>query len=341
MFRIDNPTAATILPTVPPPAAPGFFQNGNPAAGAPATVLDDWWLNQVQEEILAVITAAGLTPNKMDTTQLLQALRLLIFPGKIPITAATDFYLSPTGSDTTGDGSSGAPWATLQHAYDWIVQNTVNLGGFTIRINLALGTYTGPLNATVAPLSGPVQILGNPSNPGSVLINVANANAIEAQFGVTLDVEHVALQASGTTAGGSGLVAAQGGTITFDDVIFMPCGNAHIFASFGAQVRAGTQYRINGGAQQHILATSGSTVIQSPITSDVTITLSGTPAFSANFVESWGLAYVYAPRSIFSGGASGARYAAHNNGVIDTNGKAATYFPGNAAGTTVNGGLYV
>lgn len=341
MFRIDNPTSAPALPAVPSPSSPGYFSNGNPAAGVPATILDDWWLNQVQEEILAVILAAGLTPNKMDTTQLLQALRFLIFPGKIPITAATDFYLSPTGSDATGSGSSGAPWATLQYAYNWIVANTVNLGGFTIRLNMANGTYTAPLNATVAPLSGPVQILGNPLNPSSVLINVANANAIEAQFGVTLDVEHVTLQASGTTAGGSGLVAAQAGTITFDDVVFNACAVAHIFTSFGAQIRAGTKYQITGGAQQHILATSGSTVIQSPITSDVAITLTGTPAFSANFVESWGLGYVYAPRSIFTGAASGARYAAHNNGVIDTNGKTATYFPGNAAGTTVNGGLYV
>lgn len=341
MFRIDNSTSVPAAPATPTPSTPGFFTNGNPTAAQGATVVDDWWLNQLQEEILTVVTAAGLTPNKMDTTQLLQALRLLIFPGKIPITAATDFYLSPTGSDATGDGSSGAPWATLQYAYNWIVANTVNLGGWVIRLNMANGTYTGPLNATVPPLSGPVQILGNAANPASVIVNVANANAIEAQFGVTLDVEHVTLQASGTSAGGSGLVAAQGGTITFDDIVFNACGNAHIFASFGAQVRAGTKYQITGGAQQHILATSGSTVIQSPITSNVAITLTGTPAFSANFIESWGLAYVYAPNSVFSGGATGARYAAHNNGVIDTNGKAATYFPGNAAGTTVNGGLYV
>jgi hypothetical protein len=340
MFRIDNPTAVPAAPALPGPSTPGYFTNGNPSSAVAATIVDDWWLNQIQEEILAVIGAAGLTPSKADTTQLLQALRLLAFAGKTPIVAATDFYVATTGNDTSGNGSAGAPWATLPYAYNWIVQNTVNLGGYPIRINLAAGTYTAGLNATVAPLSGPVQILGPAANPAAVVINVANAHAIWAQFNAVLDVEHLTLQASGTTAGGSALVAAQGGTITFDDVVFNACDVSHIFASFGGQVRALTKYAIHGGAQQHILATSGATVIQSPVTSDVAITLTGTPNFSSSFNEARDLAYIYSPRSIFTGSATGSRYSAIDNAVIQTLGKGATAFPGNAAGTVATGGIY-
>ena len=34
------------------------------------------------------------------------------------VSAATTYYVSPTGNDTTGDGSSGDPWRTIGHAVD-------------------------------------------------------------------------------------------------------------------------------------------------------------------------------------------------------------------------------
>jgi hypothetical protein len=41
-----------------------------------------------------------------------------------------------------------------------------------------------------------------------------------------------------------------------------------------------------------------------------------------------------------SGGATGKRYVAELNGVINTFGGGANYFPGNVAGTTATGGQY-
>ena len=75
MFRIDNVWAVPQLPVAEPPAAPGYFTNGNPAAGLDGTVLDAWWLNMVQEEILTVITSAGMAPSKTDSAQLHEAIR--------------------------------------------------------------------------------------------------------------------------------------------------------------------------------------------------------------------------------------------------------------------------
>ena len=46
--------------------------------GPPATTIDDNFLNGVQEEIMTVIAAAGITPNGSIYTQLLDAINYLI-----------------------------------------------------------------------------------------------------------------------------------------------------------------------------------------------------------------------------------------------------------------------
>jgi hypothetical protein len=79
MYRIDNATAVTPIPATPAvgPNPNRFFTKGNPGGGIPATVVDDHWLNTVQEEICAVVVAAGLTLDKANLGQLLAAIQLL------------------------------------------------------------------------------------------------------------------------------------------------------------------------------------------------------------------------------------------------------------------------
>lgn len=42
------------------------------------TILPAWWLNQVQSELLAVLTAAGIQPDKAKPNQVVEALRKII-----------------------------------------------------------------------------------------------------------------------------------------------------------------------------------------------------------------------------------------------------------------------
>jgi hypothetical protein len=51
------------------------FNDGNKAGGVAATVVDAAWVNGVQEELLTVIEAAGLTPDNDDMTQLATAIQ--------------------------------------------------------------------------------------------------------------------------------------------------------------------------------------------------------------------------------------------------------------------------
>ncbi len=51
------------------------FVNENPSTSTPASIVDAAWLNAVQAEIVNVIEAAGITLNKANNAQLLQALK--------------------------------------------------------------------------------------------------------------------------------------------------------------------------------------------------------------------------------------------------------------------------
>jgi hypothetical protein len=77
MFQTDQPTAANTLPTPATAGTQGFFTNGNPASGVAATIVDADWLNMVQQELINIITAVGLTPSKTTYNQVLQAIRTI------------------------------------------------------------------------------------------------------------------------------------------------------------------------------------------------------------------------------------------------------------------------
>lgn len=78
MYQTDVSTAATSIPTPAAASTQGYFTNGNPAAGVPATILDADWLNMVQQELVNVVQAAGETPSKTTYNQVLLAIKRLV-----------------------------------------------------------------------------------------------------------------------------------------------------------------------------------------------------------------------------------------------------------------------
>lgn len=69
MFRIDGATAAALLPSPAAAGAPGYFQN--------ETIVTPDWLNMVQEELLALLAAAAVSPSKTTFNQVKTALDTL------------------------------------------------------------------------------------------------------------------------------------------------------------------------------------------------------------------------------------------------------------------------
>lgn len=351
MFRIDNSTAAAAPPTVPSPSTPGYFTNGNPPSAAAATIVDDWWLNQLQEEILTVVTRAGLDPDKTDTTQLYQAI-LKLLPRE-RLNAPFTVYVAPGGSDAAGDGSAPNPFATLQHAFNF-ANSTFDFAGTTVTIQLAAGTYNQGLvaagAATGATTPTPIIVQGNAANPASVAINVTGADCIVAQSGAGLLIKDMTLlSALSGSSGGAALAATFGGLLMFENLVFGGCGSAHCFATQTGQIIAAGNYTISGDAPTHFSVAANS-YGQMSVTGGgagaIHVTLTGTRNFTNAFVAVQN-GILEAPLNTFSGAVTGVRYGVSVNGVINTNGQGASYFPGSVAGTPApgtpgpTGGIYV
>lgn len=113
MQRVTDPTTVTTLPAATSTGSPGFFTDGNPSESLAATIVTDDWLNGVQEEIIGVIEAAGLTPSIANNAQLLAAIQVLP-PGRllnIQIFTASGTYTPTPGTnaiDVEVQGAGGA-----------------------------------------------------------------------------------------------------------------------------------------------------------------------------------------------------------------------------------------
>lgn len=76
MQRVTRATAVAVMPAIPAsPGTPGYFTGGDPVSNTPATVPGYEWHNGVQEELIAAISDANLTPSATVLTQLRQAIR--------------------------------------------------------------------------------------------------------------------------------------------------------------------------------------------------------------------------------------------------------------------------
>lgn len=98
MFRIDDASAAASLPVPEAAGVEGFWTEGNPANGIPATLERASWFNMIQEELRAVVVAGGQAPSKTTYNQLLSALTALYGSGRIGHTfVANDWVPLPGG----------------------------------------------------------------------------------------------------------------------------------------------------------------------------------------------------------------------------------------------------
>ncbi|WP_185634050.1 hypothetical protein [Burkholderia stagnalis] len=333
MYRIDDATAATSLPVPEAAGTEGYFTEGNPATGTPATKVRASWLNMIQEEIRGVVVAAGLTPGKTSYGQLLTAIQSF---QRTRLKANTTFYVNAsTGSDSNSGLSSGAAFATIQRAWDVISRN-YDLNGFVATVNIANGSY-GALNASGGPpnsfYDGAIVFNGNTASPGSVTMTSNNVSGTAFAQGAFFTIQGVTLTSSG---GSNSMFAAVGGRIIFNNVIFGSSAQSHIVASGGGSAVATGPYTISGGASNHYSTDTGGLIF----VPGQTVTLSGTPSFSTAFALVRWCAVLAVTSTTFTGSASGARYSVIGNGVVTGTGGSATYLPGSVAGSTASGGQY-
>lgn len=267
----------------------------------------------------------------------------LPFQPRTNLTANATFCVATTGLDTNG-GISPNCWLTLQHAWN-VLNADYDLRGFNVIVNISAGTYTGftASGFLVGQFSNTsVNFVGDNTTPANVTIAGTAQSAITAKNGAQFSISGVTLTAlnSGVDQGVGIEVYPSGTTVGFNSIAFGFCQVAHMMATGGtigaAQPGPATYTILGSGSLYHARALQDGYIQLDT----ATVTLTGTPPFANAFVDASRGGQISALNATFTGAATGVRYNAVLNGVIDSAGGGATFFPGSAGGTTATGGQY-
>lgn len=249
--------------------------------------------------------------------------------------AARTYYVRTDGSDSNNGlvNTAGGAFLTIQKAVD-VVSGTLDLGNYDVTIDIANGTYAGAIELkNLITGAGAVILDGDIGTPSNVHISLTGNCITGNHITGVYTVQGLKLTASG---GGIALLNQAGGLLRYGNIEFAAAGY-HLFAQNNSMFYSFANYSITGGANAHIhLQTYGKYFQQAA----VTITLSGAPAFASNFIYTGYLSQGWFSAATFSGSATGKRYTVETNGIIYSGG-GASFFPGNSAGSTATGGLYL
>jgi hypothetical protein len=260
-------------------------------------------------------------------------------PVRERLTANRTYYVATAanGGSDTNPGTSGSPFLTIQKAINTVA--ALDLSVFNVTIQVGAGTYAGAVlvNGPWVGL-GSVSLIGDTTTPTNVVISTTSTDCITSQNNGVLNVGGFKLT---TTTSGSCLTATANGTIYMTGAMNFgstPTNSPQISAANGGKIFniGGGNITISGGSFAHAYAQQLGGIVYASIT----VTLSGTPAFSYAFAAASNVGFVRSAGVTYSGSATGARYNASTNSVIQTDGAGTSALPGNAAGTTATGGQY-
>lgn len=256
------------------------------------------------------------------------------------LTASRTYYVRTDGSDSNNGlaNTSGGAFLTIQKAID--VAAALDLSIYDVTIQVGAGTYSSVGNELKSIVgAGKIIIVGDETTPSNVTVtqtgSPTNTQGGFYAFGVQGVYSLRGMKLTSATAVGYGINISGGSRVEFQNMNFGSITTYHVRAVDGATLEVTGDYTISGGAVGHVVASSSIVRCQSR-----TITLSGTPAFSGQFANATAAGYYIASGLTFSGSATGPRYSATLNGVVNTAGGGASYFPGDSAGSTATGGQY-
>lgn len=256
--------------------------------------------------------------------------------------AARTYHVNASGGSDANDGlTNGTAFATIQKAIDVVA--AIDTSIYSVTIQLADGTYAE--NLFLRPLTGAgiATIKGNEASPPNVLLAPASdtgpsgfSSAIHTENSAQWVLDSFKIErASGTN---QEAIRADNAVLRFGNLDFgAGFSLCHLNSLLGAKIWGHASFTISGNVPRFAFCRQGSQYLQ---TGGVVATLTGTPAFSTAFVDVAEASVVFVSGS-YSGSATGKRYNGISNGVIRSANGAADFFPGDVAGTTASGGVYV
>ncbi|MEN4580242.1 carbohydrate kinase [Pantoea agglomerans] len=269
MHRIDTSTAQVDKFG----AGKNGFTGGNPQTGELPTALDAEFFDSVQEEIAAVIEAAGLKLAKSNRAQLLAAMNSLVGSGRllnVQVFTASGIYTPTPGTksiivEVQGAGGGGGGIGASSSA-NVAVGNGGGAGGYAksrltsgftggIQVNVGIGGPGGNLSPTVGS-SGGLSSFGS-----TIVANGGDGGYAQPQtpppYGVTGSLGGIAtggnllnIRGGASAAGGvfsTGNVApGNGGSSQLGSATLSPSNNAVLpYAAYGYGSGGGGSYTNN------------------------------------------------------------------------------------------------
>ncbi len=275
-------------------------------------------------------------------------------------TGITEYFVATTGSDSTGNGFIGSPWATLQHAMDHI-STSIDTAGFLARVRIGAGTFAGVgLKSYVG--GGIVEFKGaGPASttidngPNDGVYNTGEPFSSIPPNGCVFYINEVKIKTTNSVANAAAIFVNIGPvTIIIGEDPDNPGVAGHVTMDSGGSTAANALVTINGPAGSFLdSATAANNItlvgnIPAYLSADLSATavlvgaytISGTPAYSRNFIDVSDNSELSDFGTTFSGSATGVRFAVDGSSKMDSSDSAGTRYPGNAVGTIAPGGIY-
>ena len=192
MYQIDNSTAVAARPAASAAGTAGWFTDGSPGSGVPATILPAEFMNMLQAEFLTILSTAGITPSKTTSTQLMQA---LIQQG------LQDNQFNSASATGTADALIGA--------FSPTIAALPSVGVLTVYVRAAFANAT--TTPTFTPNSGVIAAKSIVKGAGAALAagDIAGAGHwIELQYDLTLDKWVLLNPATGVSSAPSNQIQA-------------------------------------------------------------------------------------------------------------------------------------
>lgn len=246
------------------------------------------------------------------------------------LTSPVTYYVRSDGNDENNglvDNASGS-FKTIQRAMQVVA--TLDLGIYDVTVNVRTGSYSGTVLIPLMMGSGFLYIIGDTTTPSNCVVTSSSNACFQAADNARCIVRGFKVSGFG------GIRGIRGGGIFFSYIDFSSCSSYHMEASNGGWLQSEGNYSITGNSPRHITCS----ILSRVALFGGTVTLNGTPAFVDAFAKtaSGSVLQVYAVT--FAGTASGTKYKAISNSIIDAVGAGANYLPGSTAGSTATGGQY-
>lgn len=261
-------------------------------------------------------------------TAILNAAAIASLTSRSRLLADTTYYVKMNGSDSNSglaNTSTGA-FLTIQAAINAVL--AIDLNGFNVTIQVGAGTYAAGFTLAYPWVGkGTVTLIGDATTPANVIISTTSASCmVVTGSGSVISVSGFKLK---TTTSGHGINVSQGGRLLVTGKMdFNTCAQDHFKLGQFGWVNIAVNWNITGAAGNHINIANNSIFA---ISGALTVTLTGTPAFTGSFISASKASTTNTAGLTFSGSATtptNRRAVLSSGSTIDAGGLGTAYFPG-------------